>query len=233
VSESGQRLSILITTTLGKGLCKSFFGDEGAQFMDIEQMTLKKTYDKFSHDWKVIPNASAVNETMLNGRAITGSERLSSGDVLGVGRESKGIVKMRMTVELVDRPSLPKPKNETSDDGLIRPPYWLYIVAVGIGVAVAIGIRDHYNIDRFPWGVLLTFGIVFGLVCLIHEFGTSKKPAPESKPEAVSSKAFIKVICPSCARSFTVSGRYEGRDMECPKCHGKVRVQTRRDDRVF
>jgi serine/threonine protein kinase len=41
--------------------------------------------------WIIFPNADAVNETMVNGRAIYGEKVLRSGDRIGVGRQAKGI----------------------------------------------------------------------------------------------------------------------------------------------
>jgi hypothetical protein len=50
--------------------------------------------------WWVIPITRATNETLLNGRALAAATRLSSGDVLGIGREAKGIIKLPIQVRI-------------------------------------------------------------------------------------------------------------------------------------
>lgn len=94
VGESGARLSMNVTTALGKHNGK-VLSDE-ARFMDTKQLTLEKT----ATGWQVIPNTAAPNETLLNNQAINEPRPLQAGDVLAVGRESKGVVKMKMTVQL-------------------------------------------------------------------------------------------------------------------------------------
>ena len=59
-------------------------------------MTLENRDD----GWYVVPNNDATNETILNSKAVTSSAKLSDGDELGVGRESKGIVKLPLKVVL-------------------------------------------------------------------------------------------------------------------------------------
>ena len=59
-------------------------GEGGADFID--------------GGWQVVPNTAAPNETLLNGRKIDGTTPLSTGDVLAVGREAKGIVKLPLEV---------------------------------------------------------------------------------------------------------------------------------------
>ena len=72
------------------------FGDESRFWAKDWQFHLEKRED----GWFVVPNESAPNETMLNSKKITTPQKLSSGDVLGVGREAKGIVKSPMRVEI-------------------------------------------------------------------------------------------------------------------------------------
>jgi len=49
----------------------------------------------------VLHNSAATNQTMLNGKAVDSMATLKAGDVLGVGNEAKGIVKLPLTVRLV------------------------------------------------------------------------------------------------------------------------------------
>lgn len=49
--------------------------------------------------WTLEPNLEAPNETMLNGKAVKAPVVLAVGDIVGVGREAKGVVKLPMTVE--------------------------------------------------------------------------------------------------------------------------------------
>ena len=58
------------------------------------------TTEKRKDGWYLLPNGSATNETVLNGMAVTSPTRLCDGDVIGVGRESKGIVKLPLKVHI-------------------------------------------------------------------------------------------------------------------------------------
>jgi len=93
--EKGDPISIGIRTDIGKNLCKGFGPD--AQFMDTLQFTLERGKDG---NWLLTPNTGAANETMVNGKAVKGPVPVSNGDVVGVGRESKKIVKMPLTVTI-------------------------------------------------------------------------------------------------------------------------------------
>jgi len=50
--------------------------------------------------WLVHPNLEAKNETMLNGEAVTAPTTIKNGDLLGVGRAAKGIVKLPLLVRI-------------------------------------------------------------------------------------------------------------------------------------
>lgn len=93
--EKGNPISIGIRTDIGKNLCKGFGPD--AQFMDTLQFTLERGSEG---TWLLTPNTGAANETMVNGKAVKGPVPVKNGDVVGVGRESKGIVKMPLTVTI-------------------------------------------------------------------------------------------------------------------------------------
>jgi serine/threonine protein kinase len=90
----GGRLEFNITTPVGRALCKSL--GEDAKYMSDPQFTLRRLE---SGQWVVVPVA-ASNDTLLNGKAVTGETPLKAGDVLAVGREAKGIVKLPMTVTI-------------------------------------------------------------------------------------------------------------------------------------
>ena len=71
------------------------FGSD-AQFLSEPQMELAKD----GNDWFVVPAKTATNQTMLNGKAISSRTQLSAGDTIAVGNESKGIVKLPLTVSM-------------------------------------------------------------------------------------------------------------------------------------
>ena len=88
-------LSLNISTKLSAFLVRQF--GEDSQYWDEDwQMTTEKRKD----GWYLLPNGSATNETVLNGMAVTSPTRLCDGDVIGVGRESKGIVKLPLKVHI-------------------------------------------------------------------------------------------------------------------------------------
>ena len=90
----GESVSIHMETDVGTSIVGKF--GEDAQFWSEPQFTLEKT----DAGWSVTHHPGAKNETMLNGKAVTGSQPLADGDVLAVGRESKGIVKLPLTVRM-------------------------------------------------------------------------------------------------------------------------------------
>lgn len=93
--ENGVAARFRIRTSIGKHLCRQF-GDD-ARFYDNLQFTL---IPDGSGGWSVDPVGGTTNETLLNGKCITNRTMLASGDVLAVGRESKGISKLPLTVHL-------------------------------------------------------------------------------------------------------------------------------------
>ena len=95
LTAGGQSISFNITTKLSEYSVRQC--GEDSQFWDKDwQMTLENRDD----GWYVVPNNDATNETILNSKAVTSSAKLSDGDELGVGRESKGIVKLPLKVAL-------------------------------------------------------------------------------------------------------------------------------------
>lgn len=96
-AEGGKVLMCGIRTDVGKHVCMSL--GEDAKFMhDTRQFSLVP--DEESGGWILEPNSSAKNQTVVNGKAATGPVTLSDGDVIGVGNESKGIVKLPLTVRV-------------------------------------------------------------------------------------------------------------------------------------
>ena len=77
---------------------KSSVGRLGAdsQFWSESQFSL----ERLGKCWIVTHDPKAPNETLLNGKTVTATESLKDGDVLSVGRESKGIVKLPLTVRI-------------------------------------------------------------------------------------------------------------------------------------
>ena len=89
-----QTITVRINTSVGKSTVSRLGKD--AQFWSEPQFTLKRT----GADWKVTHAKRAQNETLLNGKAVTGSQPVKHGDQLAVGREAKGIVKLPLIVKI-------------------------------------------------------------------------------------------------------------------------------------
>jgi serine/threonine protein kinase len=80
-----------VTTTVGRVLLREFGPD--SRFADEAQFRLEKT----EIGWMIVPEIGTSNETMLNGRRLEVATPLCDGDAIGVGRESKGVVKLTLT----------------------------------------------------------------------------------------------------------------------------------------
>ena len=91
----GKTITMRIRTNVGKYLVRAF-GEE-SRFWDQKQFVLEPQADGA---WLIHPNTDAGNETILNGKAITALTPLRNGDTLAVGRESKGIIKLPLSVQL-------------------------------------------------------------------------------------------------------------------------------------
>lgn len=94
LSAGSGKLEFNITTPVGSRICRTF--GEDARFMAEPQFTLKRTA---SGPWAVVPTETP-NETLLNGKTVTAETPLKTGDVLAVGRQAKGVVKLPMTVRI-------------------------------------------------------------------------------------------------------------------------------------
>ncbi len=98
VSESGLKLApIRMRTEIGRDLVRGF-GEDSVHF-DRPQFIVQPAD---SSGWEIVPCPGTRNETHLNGRAITSPQPLAEGDVIGVGREAKGITKLPMKAQFVD-----------------------------------------------------------------------------------------------------------------------------------
>jgi eukaryotic-like serine/threonine-protein kinase len=95
VSPEGKARSFTVRTEIGKQLLRHF--GEDARFADALQYTVERDE---SGSWRVVPNTAAPNETLMNGKAIRTATSVSEGDVVAVGREAKGIVKLPLTVRI-------------------------------------------------------------------------------------------------------------------------------------
>ena len=92
-AENGKSLHLKVRTVLGKALLRPVSTE--AEFWDDQQCALERNS---RGEWILVPNVSAVNETLVNGKAISGASVLRDKDVIAVGRESKGVSKLPLTV---------------------------------------------------------------------------------------------------------------------------------------
>ena len=90
---SGRSLSIRVRTELTRSLMQQL-GPE-AEFWDARQCVLDRNAD---NQWVLSPLGGTTNETLLNGKAVTGPVVLRHGDSIAVGRQAKGVVKMPLSV---------------------------------------------------------------------------------------------------------------------------------------
>jgi serine/threonine protein kinase len=90
----GGVVSLRIKTNVGKSIVRQF--GEDAQFWSEPQFSL----ERLGNSWIVTHDTNAQNETLLNGKAVAETETIDNGDVLSVGRESKGIIKLPLTVRV-------------------------------------------------------------------------------------------------------------------------------------
>jgi serine/threonine protein kinase len=96
IAESGVALKFGVRTEVGKHLCSPL--GEDAKFFAATQFVVDRDPAGY---WTVAPNAAAKpNQTLLNCKAVTTLTKLTDGDVLGVGSEAKGIVKLPLLVRI-------------------------------------------------------------------------------------------------------------------------------------
>jgi len=91
-ASDGASMQISVRTELGKAVVQRF-GPDGA-FWDNRQCVLERGAGR---QWIVSPVPGTVNETLLNGRTLVEPRVLFQGDVIAVGRQEKGLLKLPLT----------------------------------------------------------------------------------------------------------------------------------------
>lgn len=84
-----------LVTILSRGAVRAL-GDDARFWDDQMQLTLEPD----GGDWYVVPNPSAPNETLLDGRKIVGRTRLLDGAELSVGREARRLRKLPLRARI-------------------------------------------------------------------------------------------------------------------------------------
>lgn len=85
----GRVLQLAVRTELGKSLVRQF-GSDG-DFWDQRQCVLERNAGR---QWVVLPVEGTTNETLVNGKTLTAPLALRHGDLIAVGRQEKGVIKM-------------------------------------------------------------------------------------------------------------------------------------------
>ena len=93
LAPGGGTLRLRIRTELGKMLMRQF-GDE-AEFWAERQCVLERGA---GGQWSVKPVGPTTNQTLVNGRALTGPQLLKAGDQIAVGNEAKKVAKLPLVV---------------------------------------------------------------------------------------------------------------------------------------
>ncbi len=88
----GRSVQIRVRTELGKAMVRQF-GPDG-EFWDNRQCVLERHAGR---QWVVSPIAGTTNETLINGKTLTEPRVLQNGDVIAVGRQAKGVIKLPLT----------------------------------------------------------------------------------------------------------------------------------------
>jgi hypothetical protein len=93
VAPGGKTLRVRIRTELGKMLMRQFGAD--SDYWDDRQCVLERSA---SGQWTVRPAGATTNQTLINGRALTGAHPLKAGDRIAVGNEAKKVAKLPLVV---------------------------------------------------------------------------------------------------------------------------------------
>lgn len=88
----GRSLQIGVRTDLGKVLVRQLGPD--AEFWDNRQCVVERHAGR---QWVVSPLAGTTNETLINGKTLTAPHALRHGDLIAVGRQEKGVIKLPLT----------------------------------------------------------------------------------------------------------------------------------------
>ena len=85
----GRTVQIGVRTELGKALARQFGAD--GEFWDHQQCVLERDAGR---QWVVFPVSGTTNETLVSGQVVTTRQPLRQGDVIVVGRQAKGVIKL-------------------------------------------------------------------------------------------------------------------------------------------
>jgi serine/threonine protein kinase len=94
VGSEGQEIRTSQQLFVGRALVKGM-GDD-AKYVADTQFRLERAED----GWYVEPILPTPNQTLLNGKRLTGKVRVVEGDVIAVGKEEKNVVKLPLTVRI-------------------------------------------------------------------------------------------------------------------------------------
>lgn len=94
VGPSGETVTVRVPTDVGKTVLAKFGTD--AACLDVVQFSLEPS----GGDWYVVPRVGTTNETLLNGKKVTTRSVVRQGDTLAVGRQTRGVSRLPMKVEL-------------------------------------------------------------------------------------------------------------------------------------
>jgi serine/threonine protein kinase len=89
----GRSLKIRVRTELTRSLMEQLGPD--SHFWDVRQCVIDRNSQ---NQWVLVPIINTVNDTLLDGQAVTKPTVLREGDTIAVGRSAKSIVKMPVVV---------------------------------------------------------------------------------------------------------------------------------------
>jgi hypothetical protein len=92
LAADGRALHIGVRTELGKALVRQLGAD--GEFWDDRQCVLER---QAGRQWVVSPVAGTTNETLVNGKTLRSPYPLRQGDLIAVGRQDKGVIKLPLT----------------------------------------------------------------------------------------------------------------------------------------
>jgi hypothetical protein len=92
VGPGGRAMQVGVRTELGKALVRQF-GSDG-EFWDDRQCVLER---RAGRQWVVSPLDRTTNETLVNGKTLSAPHALRHGDLIAVGRQDKGVIKLPLT----------------------------------------------------------------------------------------------------------------------------------------
>lgn len=96
---NGRALRFGVRTELGKALARQF-GPDG-EYWDHRQCVLER---QAGREWTLTPVAGAVNDTLVNGQTLTAARTLRQGDLIAVGRQAKGVIKLPLKAQACPAP---------------------------------------------------------------------------------------------------------------------------------